>query len=128
MICRIQNLSRHRLTLDLRGGAVLYVEPNQISPPLREELLYDNVHLRQWIAEGVARRIESHPGELQEHQAAVERQAKADVPEACEADATAARTGKSRHSSKAARAEEPEDEEDSEKRPEKKSRGKAGKE
>jgi hypothetical protein len=128
MICRIQNLSRHRLTLDLRGGAVLYVEPNQISPPLREELLYDNVHLRQWIAEGVARRIESHPGELQEHQAAVERQAEAEVQAAREVGAGAAGTGKPRHSSKTARAEEPEGEEDSGKRPEKKSRGKAGKE
>jgi hypothetical protein len=127
MICRIQNLSRHRLTLDLRGGAVLYVEPNQISPPLREELLYDNVHLRQWIAEGVARRIESHPGELQEHQAAVERQAQAEEA-AREAGAGAAGAGKPRHSSKTARAEEPEGEEDSGKRPEKKSRGKAGKE
>lgn len=119
MICRIQNLSRHRLALDLRGGGVIYVEPNESSPPLREELLYDNVHLKQWIAEGVARKVDSHVGELKEHHAEVEKQAKAAAAAAQEADAkaSAGAAGKGRRAAKAA-----EEDEEEEHRPERKHR------
>lgn len=68
MACRIQNLSKHRLALDLRGGRVVYVEPNQVSAPLREESLYDNVHLRTWEQQGLARRIDASMDEVLEHE------------------------------------------------------------
>lgn len=68
MACRIHNLSKHRLALDLRGGSVMYVEPNQISPPLREELLYDNVHLTQWVQQGLVRRITARMSDVLEHE------------------------------------------------------------
>ncbi|HEX2330571.1 MAG TPA: hypothetical protein VHN74_17745 [Candidatus Angelobacter sp.] len=68
MACRIQNLSRHRLALDLRGGRVVYVEPNQVSAPLREESLYDNVHLRTWEQQGLARRIDASMDEVLEYE------------------------------------------------------------
>lgn len=68
MACRIHNLSKHRLALDLRGGSVMYVEPNQISPPLREELLYDNVHLKQWVQQGLVRRITARMSDVLEHE------------------------------------------------------------
>lgn len=68
MACRIHNLSKHRLALDLRGGRVMYVEPNQISPPLREEMLYDNVHLTQWVHQGLVRRVAAKMSDVLEHE------------------------------------------------------------
>jgi hypothetical protein len=69
MACRIQNLGKHKLAVDLRGGGVMYVLPNQISPPVREELLYDNVHLAAWEAQGLVRRIDAKMTEVLEHEA-----------------------------------------------------------
>jgi hypothetical protein len=71
MACRIQNLGKHKLTVDLRGGGVMYVPPNQISPPVREELLYDNVHLAAWEAKGVVRRLDAKMAEVLDHEARV---------------------------------------------------------
>lgn len=68
MACRIQNLGKHKLAVDLRGGGVMYVQPNQISPPVREELLYDNVHLAAWEAQGLVRRIDAKMAEVLEHE------------------------------------------------------------
>ncbi|MBZ5523731.1 MAG: hypothetical protein LAP21_15975 [Acidobacteriia bacterium] len=68
MACRIHNLGKHRLAVDLRGGGVMYVQPNQISPPVREELLYDNVHLPAWEAQGLVRRIDAKMSEVLEHE------------------------------------------------------------
>ena len=69
MACRIQNLGKHKLAVDLRGGGVMYVLPNQISPPVREELLYDNVHLAAWEAQGLVRRIDAKMADVLEHEA-----------------------------------------------------------
>lgn len=69
MACRIQNLGKHKLAVDLRGGGVVYVLPNHISPPLREELLYDNVHLAAWEAQGLVRRIDSKMADVLDHEA-----------------------------------------------------------
>lgn len=78
MACRIQNLGKHKLAVDLRGGGVIYVLPNHISPPVREELLYDNVHLAAWEAQGLVRRIDAKMADVLEHEArAAERSAKA---------------------------------------------------
>jgi uncharacterized membrane protein YukC len=78
MACRIQNLGKHKLAVDLRGGGVMYVLPNHISPPVREELLYDNVHLAAWEAQGLVRRIDAKMAEVLDHEArAAERPAEA---------------------------------------------------
>lgn len=69
MACRIQNLGKHKLTVDLRGGSVMYVLPNHISPPVREELLYDNVHLAAWEAQGLVRRIDAKMADVLDHEA-----------------------------------------------------------
>lgn len=69
MACRIQNLGKHKLAVDLRGGSVMYVLPNHISPPVREELLYDNVHLAAWEAQGLVRRIDAKMAEVLDHEA-----------------------------------------------------------
>lgn len=56
MACRLVNLHKHPLRIDLRGGETLVLQPGQTSPTLREELLYDNFHLPDWeIAGWVAR-------------------------------------------------------------------------
>lgn len=68
MACRIHNLGKHRLALDLRGGQVIYIEPNQISPPLREELLYENVHLPQWLKQGLVKKIDAKMAEVVEYE------------------------------------------------------------
>jgi hypothetical protein len=68
MACRIQNLGKHKLAVDLRGGGVMYVLPNHISPPVREELLYDNVHLAAWEAQGLVLRIDAKMTEVLEHE------------------------------------------------------------
>jgi hypothetical protein len=69
MACRIHNLGQHRLAVDLRGGGVMYVQPNQISPPVREELLYDNIHLPVWESQGLVRRIDAKMAEVLDHEA-----------------------------------------------------------
>lgn len=69
MACRIQNLGKHKLAVDLRGGGVMYVLPNHISPPLREELLYDNVHLAAWEAQGLVRRLDAKMADVLDHEA-----------------------------------------------------------
>jgi hypothetical protein len=69
MACRIQNLGKHKLAVDLRGGGVIYVLPNHISPPVREELLYDNVHLAAWEAQGLVRRIDAKMADVLDHEA-----------------------------------------------------------
>jgi hypothetical protein len=71
MACRIQNLGKHRLAVDLRGGGVMYVQPNEISPPVREELLYDNIHLAGWEARGLARRINAKMADVLTYEAKV---------------------------------------------------------
>jgi hypothetical protein len=76
MVCRIRNMGKHRMALDLRGGDVLYLEPNEISPPLQDELLADNVHMRLWLEQGLAQRIDSHDDELREYQTQMSQAAK----------------------------------------------------
>lgn len=70
MACRIHNLGKHRLALDLRGGKVVYLQPNEISQPLREEWLYGNVHLPVWLEQGLVRRIDAKMAEVVAHEAA----------------------------------------------------------
>lgn len=64
MACRIQNLSKHRLALDLRGGDVIYLKPGEMSRPLREELLYDHIHLPGWLSQGLVRKVDSKMSEV----------------------------------------------------------------
>jgi hypothetical protein len=92
MACRIHNLGKHQLAVDLRGGGVMYVPPNQISPPVREELLYDNVHLPAWEAQGLVRRIDAKLAEVLEHEAKIAGRKPAAAPkeEAAAAPAKAA--------------------------------------
>jgi hypothetical protein len=59
MACRIQNLGTHRLALNLRGGEVLYLNPQEISRPLREESLYENMFLDEWRQRGLVRWIDA---------------------------------------------------------------------
>lgn len=68
MACRIQNLGKHRLALDLRGGGVIYLKPGEVSRPIREELLYDHIHLPQWLSQGLVRRIDAKMAEVLEHE------------------------------------------------------------
>jgi hypothetical protein len=53
MACRLKNTGKHPLRIDLRGGSVLYVQPGDTSSPLREELLYGNSYLADWVRRGV---------------------------------------------------------------------------
>lgn len=55
MACRIRNLSRHPLHLDLLGGDTLSLPPGGLSGPLREERLVGNCYLREWAERGIAR-------------------------------------------------------------------------
>jgi hypothetical protein len=68
MACRIQNLTKHRLALDLRGGEVIYLNPNEVSQPLREELLYNHSHLPRWLEQGLVRRMEAKMSEVLEYE------------------------------------------------------------
>jgi len=68
MACRIQNLTKHRLALDLRGGDVIYLRPGELSQPLREELLYGNIHLPRWLSEGVVRKVDAKMSEVLDHE------------------------------------------------------------
>ncbi len=92
MACRIQNLGKHRMALDLRGGRILYLQPNEISQPLREEWLYENVHLPGWLQRGMARRIDAKMSEVVAHEAAVAAKKRPPVPaEAADGDASESR-------------------------------------
>jgi hypothetical protein len=55
MACKIQNLSKYRLSVDLRGGERIVLNPSQISHPLREEVLYGNPYMPEWQRKGVVR-------------------------------------------------------------------------
>lgn len=48
MACRIRNLSRYPLRIDLLGGETLHLPPGAVTAPLREERLTDNCYLREW--------------------------------------------------------------------------------
>lgn len=67
MACRIQNMTGRDLILDLRGGE-MYVAARATSPPLREELLYDNVHLPELIRNGAVRVLRARMVEVLEHE------------------------------------------------------------
>jgi hypothetical protein len=71
MACRIQNLGKHRMALDLRGGRIVYLQPNEISQPLREEWLYQNVHIPGWLEQGLVRRIDAKMSDVLAYEAAV---------------------------------------------------------
>lgn len=55
MACRIRNLTRHPLYVDLLGGETLHLPPGGVSGPLREERLVGNCYLREWTERGIAR-------------------------------------------------------------------------
>ncbi len=57
MACRLKNTGRHPLRIDLRGGAVLYLQPGDTSPPLRDEMLYGNTYVDEWLGAGLVARI-----------------------------------------------------------------------
>jgi predicted flap endonuclease-1-like 5' DNA nuclease len=59
MAYRLQNLTRHPLRLELAGGGVMHVPPGATSPPLREEALYGNPYVADWIRDGTVRRSEA---------------------------------------------------------------------
>jgi hypothetical protein len=64
MAVRIQNMGKHQLALDLRSGETIYLDPHEISRPLREESLYTNPYLPQWLATGLVRRFEASMSEV----------------------------------------------------------------
>ena len=57
MALRLINHHQHPLRIDLRGGQALVLAPGQRSEALREELLYDNCHLREWERAGWIARV-----------------------------------------------------------------------
>jgi hypothetical protein len=80
MACRLKNTGKHPLRIDLRGGSVLYVQPGDTSPPLREELLYGNSYLTDWVRRGV---VATLPARMEEVDAVEKGQvAKAGAPAA----------------------------------------------
>jgi hypothetical protein len=58
MACRIKNTGKHTLSIDLAGGATLYLKPGETSRALREELLYHNVYVSGWLKQGLAQWID----------------------------------------------------------------------
>jgi hypothetical protein len=64
MACRLINLHAHPLRIELRGGGELLLAPGARSRALREELLYDNDHLREWERAGWVRRIPAPMAEV----------------------------------------------------------------
>jgi hypothetical protein len=52
MAVRLVNLHSRPLRIDLRGGDVLILAAGQRSDVLHEELLYDNVHVDEWVRAG----------------------------------------------------------------------------
>lgn len=65
MACRLFNLHKHPLHIDLRGGETLILAPGETSRALLEELLYDNQHLRAWEAAGWVARLPARFAETQ---------------------------------------------------------------
>jgi hypothetical protein len=57
MACRLVNLHKQPLRIDLRGGETLVLPAGQTSRVLREELLYDNFHVRDWEKAGLLARV-----------------------------------------------------------------------
>ena len=57
MACRLVNTSGQLIRVDLRDGASLTLAPGQLSEALREELLYENIHVGTWEREGKLRRV-----------------------------------------------------------------------
>jgi hypothetical protein len=98
MACRLVNLHKYSLNIDLRGGETLVLLPGETSPALLEELLYDNQHLRGWEAAGWVARLpakfadtQPEPGvEKKEPEAKAKPEAEAkpedEAPEEAEAD------------------------------------------
>jgi|KBSSwiStaDraftv2_1062776.scaffolds.fasta_scaffold3699011_1 hypothetical protein len=92
MACRLVNLHKFPLSIDLRGGETLVLAPGQTSRALLEESLYHNQHLPGWEAAGWVARLPAKfadtqppPGvekELPEAKASAEDEA----PEETEAD------------------------------------------
>ena len=58
MACRIKNIGEHTLSVDLAGGATLYLKPGETSRALREEFLYHNVYLSSWLEQGLVQWID----------------------------------------------------------------------
>jgi hypothetical protein len=52
------------LRIELRGGAIFMLAPDQHSPPLREEQLYDNPHLGDWERLGWLQRLPAKMSEV----------------------------------------------------------------
>lgn len=59
MACRIENLSRHTVRLDLRGGEVIVLRPHETTPPLRDERILRNVNIERWLRQRIIRRIDA---------------------------------------------------------------------
>ncbi|HEY0502491.1 MAG TPA: hypothetical protein VGD42_03260 [Lysobacter sp.] len=70
MACRIVNLHSQPLRIDLRGGELLLLAPNERSRVLREELLYDNQHIGEWERAGWLRLVPARMDDLQAEEAA----------------------------------------------------------
>lgn len=68
MACRLVNLYRQPLRIELRGGAIFMLAPDQHSPPLREEQLYDNPHLSDWERLGWLQRLPAKMSEVLAHE------------------------------------------------------------
>lgn len=69
MAYRLLNCCDQALRVDLRGGETLLLEAGALSPVLREELLYDNVFVEQWLGQGLLQRL---PASLSEAEVAAE--------------------------------------------------------
>ena len=64
MACRIKNTGKHTLCLNLLGGETLYLKPGETSRAFREELLYHNPYLSDWLERGVAQWINAKMAEV----------------------------------------------------------------
>lgn len=65
MACRLLNLHKYPMYIDLRGGETLVLSPGETSRALLEELLYDNHHLPEWEAAGWVARLPARFAETQ---------------------------------------------------------------
>lgn len=96
MACRIVNLHSQPLHIDLRGGEVLLLAPNERSRALYEEMLYDNQHIVDWERARWLQRIPARMQELRQEEAARSTPTGPDQP--------AARPGRKRATRAAAKA------------------------
>lgn len=71
MALRLMNTGKHPLTVDLRGGEAVVLQPGETSPPLREEGLYGHPYLSGWVAAGVVQRLPARMDDVLEHEAAL---------------------------------------------------------